>query len=160
MNNANKKSFRSVYSEPMSQGTRCRQLAQYVIFDSPLNMLCDSPTNYLKEEECTKFIADIPTVWDETKVLEGKVGEYIAMARQKDGVWYIGAMTNWDEREMTLDLSFLESGNYQVEIFKDGVNADRVGKDYKRQVMKLPANKKVDIHMAKGGGVAIKIKKL
>ena len=114
----------------------------------------------MKEEECTKFIADIPTVWDETKVLEGKVGEYIAMARQKDGVWYIGAMTNWDEREMTLDLSFLESGNYQVEIFKDGVNADRVGKDYKRQVMKLPANKKVDIHMAKGGGVAIKIKKL
>lgn len=83
MNNANKENFKSVYSEPMSQGTRCRQLAEYIIFDSPLNMLCDAPTNYLKEEECTKFITSIPTVWDETLSLNGKVSEYLAMARKK-----------------------------------------------------------------------------
>lgn len=160
MNNANKQNFRPVYSEPMSQGTRCRQLAQYVIFYSPLNMLCDSPTNYLKEEECTKFIADVPTVWDETKVLAGKVGEYIAIARRKDDIWYIGAMTNWDEREMVLDLSFLGTGNFRAEIFSDGKNSDRVGKDYKRQFVYITKNKQLNIRMFKGGGVAIRIERI
>lgn len=157
MNNVNKENFKPIYSEPMSQGTRCRQLAQYVIFDSPLNMLCDAPTNYMKEEECTKFIAAIPTVWDETEVLNGKVGEYLAMARQKDGVWYIGALTNWDARDMELDLSFLGKDVYQAELFEDGINADRVGKDYKRKIISLPANKKMKIHMAPGGGAIMKV---
>lgn len=159
MNNANKQNFKAVYSEPMSQGTRCRQLAEYVIFDSPLNMLCDAPTNYLKEKECTKFIASIPTVWDESKALCGKVGEYLVMARQKDGVWYIGALTNWDARDIELDLSFLGDGMYQAEIFEDGVNADRIGKDYKRKVVTLTADKKFNIRMASGGGFIMKIKK-
>ncbi len=157
MNNANKKNFKAVYSEPMSQGTRCRQLAEYIIFDSPLNMLCDAPTNYLKEEECTKFIADIPTVWDETKALCGKVGEYLAMARQKENIWYVGALTNWDARDMELDLSFLGEGEYKAEIFEDGINADRVGKDYKHKVIRIPANKKLNIHMAPGGGFIMRI---
>ncbi len=157
MNNANKENFQAIYSEPMSQGTRCRQLAEYVIFDSPLNMLCDAPSNYLKEPQCTQFIANIPTVWEETKVLHGKVGEYIAMARQKDNVWYVGALTNWDARDMELDLSFLGEGEYQAEIFEDGINADRVGKDYKHKTIRLSANKKVKIHMAPGGGFAMKI---
>ena len=144
----------------MSQGTRCRQLAQYVIFYSPLNMLCDSPTNYLQEEDCTKFIADVPTGWDETKVLAGKVGEYIAIARRKDDIWYIGAMTNWDEREMVLDLSFLGTGNFRAEIFSDGKNSDRVGKDYKRQFVYITKNKQLNIRMFKGGGVAIRIERI
>ena len=159
MNNANKENFKSVYSEPMSQGTRCRQLAEYVIFDSPLNMLCDAPTNYLKEEQCTKFIAAIPTVWDETKALCGKVGEHLAMARQKDNVWYVGALTNWDARSMELDLSFLGDGEYQAEIFEDGINADRVGKDYNYKVMSVSASKKLKIQMASGGGFAMRIRR-
>lgn len=160
MNNANRENFRSVYTEPMSQGTRCRQLAEYIIFDSPLNMLCDAPTNYMKEEECTHFIASIPTVWDETIALEGKIGEYIAMARQKDGVWYVGAMTNWNARDIELNLSFLESDEWQAEIFEDGINADKVGKDYRKRVICIPADKKLKLHMAPGGGVAIKITSL
>ena len=159
MHNANKKNFKSVYSEPMSQGTRCRQLAEYVIFDSPLNMLCDAPTNYLREEKCTEFIASIPTVWDETRALCGKVGEYLAMARQKDNVWYVGALTNWVARDMELDLSFLGTGVYQAEIFEDGINADRVGKDYKHKVIQIPADRKLKIHMVSGGGFIMKILK-
>lgn len=159
MNNANKENFKSVYSEPMSQGTRCRQLAEYIIFDSPLNMLCDAPTNYLKEEECTRFITSIPTVWDETLPLNGKVSEYLAMARKKDNVWYIGALTNWEARDMELDLSFLGEGEYQAEIFEDGINADRVGKDYKRSIKQVYANRKLKIHMASGGGFVMKIQK-
>lgn len=157
MNNANKENFKAVYSEPMSQGTRCRQLAQYIIFDSPLNMLCDAPTNYLKEEECTKFIAAIPTVWEETKALCGEVGKYLAMARQKNDVWYVGALTNWDSRDMELDLSFLGEGEYKAEIFEDGINADRVGKDYKRKVIPVPANRRLKIHMVSGGGHVMRI---
>jgi alpha-glucosidase len=157
MNNANKENFKAVYSEPMSQGTRCRQLAQYIIFDSPLNMLCDAPTNYLKEEECTKFIAAIPTVWEETKALCGEVGKYLAMARQKNDVWYVGALTNWDSRDMELDLSFLGEGEYKAEIFEDGINADRVGKDYKRRVIPVPADRRLKIHMASGGGYVMRI---
>ena len=157
MNNANKENFKAVYSEPMSQGTRCRQLAQYIIFDSPLNMLCDAPTNYLKEEECTKFIAAIPTVWEETKALCGEVGKYLAMARQKGDVWYVGALTNWDARDMEMDLSFLGEGEYQAEIFEDGINADRVGRDYKHNIIRIPKNKKFNIHMVSGGGFIMKI---
>lgn len=157
MNNANKENFKAVYSEPMSQGTRCRQLAQYIIFDSPLNMLCDAPTNYLKEEECTKFIAAIPTVWEETKALCGEVGKYLAMARQKNDIWYVGALTNWDSRDMELDLSFLGEGEYKAEIFEDGINADRVGKDYKRKVIPVPVDRRLKIHMASGGGYVMRI---
>ena len=122
-------------------------------------MLCDAPTNYLKEEECTKFITSIPTVWDETLSLNGKVSEYLAMARKKDNVWYVGALTNWEARDMELDLSFLGEGEYQAEIFEDGINADRVGKDYKRKLIYLPADKKLRIHMASGGGFIMKVQK-
>ena len=106
MNNVIMKNFHAVYTEPMSQGTRCRQLALYTIFDSPINMLCDAPTNYLKEEECTKFIAAIPTVWNQTLPISGKVGEHIVMAREKDGIWYVGGLTDWKERDVEVDLSF------------------------------------------------------
>ncbi len=157
MNNANKGNFKSIYTEPMSQGTRCRQLAEYVIFESPLNMLCDSPTNYLKEEECASFIASIPTVWDETVTLNGKVGEYLAMARKKNQTWYVGALTDWNKREMELDLSFLDKGEYNVELFEDGLNADKVGKDYKRSVSRISSDKKLKINLAPGGGFIMKI---
>ena len=159
MNNVIMKNFHAVYTEPMSPGTRCRQLALYTIFDSPINMLCDAPTNYLKEEECTKFIAAIPTVWNQTLPISGKVGEHIVMAREKDGIWYVGGLTDWKERDVEVDLSFLGDGEFNAEIFRDGINADRVGKDYKREVIRVSANKKLKLHMAPGGGFVIRITK-
>ena len=159
MRNAVKSNYRPVYTEAMSQGTRCRQLAQYVVFESPLNMLCDSPSNYRREPECTEFIAGIPTVWDSTVVLDGKIGEYIAIARQSGGDWYVGGMTNWDAREMELDLSFLGVGSYVAEIYQDGVNAHRAARDYKIKRLHLtPTGRRLRIEMAPGGGFAIKIK--
>jgi len=159
MKNATKENYRPVYSEPMSQGTRCRQLSQYVIFESPLNMLCDSPSNYMKEQECTEFIATVPTTWDETIALDGKVAEYISIARRKGDVWYVGAMTNWDAREQILDLSFLGEGSFSAEVYKDGINAHRAAHDYKKEMINIPANKKLNISMSSGGGFVMKITK-
>ena len=159
MRNAIRQNYRPVYSEPMSQGTRCRQLATYVIFESPLNMLCDNPTNYMREKECTEFIAAIPTVWEETQVLDAKVSEYIAMARKHGDNWYVGALTNWEPRELELDLSFLGDGDYKLELFKDGINADRAASDYKKEIIPVPADRKLKIKMAPGGGYAAKIYK-
>ena len=157
MRNASKGNYRPVNSEAMSQGTRCRQLAEYVVFESPLNMLCDSPSNYMEEKECLEFIAEIPTVWDETKGLCGEVGKYIAMARRNGSDWYVGAMTDWSDRGLTLDLSFLPEGNYSVVLYRDGVNADRVACDYRKETINLPADRQLKIKMAPGGGFAAKI---
>ena len=154
MNNANQYNFKAVYTEPMSQGTRCRQLAEYVIFESPFNMLCDSPSNYLKEDECAQFIARVPTTWDETVVLDGKVGEYLVIARKKDFHWYIGAITNWEERDLELDLTPLNSGAKSGHIFRDGPNANRAAKDYVSETIQVWGNK-VKVHLAKGGGVVM-----
>ena len=159
MRNATRGNYHPVYNEPMSQGTRCRQLSQYVVFDSPLNMLCDSPSNYMREQECLKFIAEIPTVWDETKGLCGEVGKYIAMARRSGDVWYVGGMTDWSERTLTLDLNFLPEGEYVMEMYVDGANAHRIARDYKKTLADVPADGKVAVHMAPGGGFALKIYK-
>lgn len=157
MRNATKENYRSIYKEPMSQGTRCRQLAEYVIFESPLNMLCDSPSNYMKEPQCTRFIAEIPTVWDNTIAINGEIARYITIARQKDNIWYIGSMTNWDTRAFEIDISFIGAGNFKAEIFRDGINADRVASDYKKEIIDIPANRKIKINMAPGGGYVAKI---
>ncbi|MBO7615929.1 MAG: glycoside hydrolase family 97 protein [Bacteroidales bacterium] len=155
MKNANKNNFAAIYTEPMSQGTRCRQLAEYVIFESPFNMLCDSPSNYMKEEECTQFIANVPTTWDETVVLDGKVGEYLVIARRKDFHWYVGAITNWEERDLYLDLSVLPNfGAKSGHIFRDGPNANRVAKDYVSEQAQVWGNT-VKVHLAKGGGAVM-----
>ncbi|WP_373056516.1 glycoside hydrolase family 97 protein [Zunongwangia sp. H14] len=157
MKNANKANFRAVNSAPMSQGTRAHQLALYVLYEAPFNMLADNPTNYMKEPESTAFIADVPTVFDATIALDGKVGEFAAIARRKGDTWYVGAITNWNPRDITLDFSFLPKGNYEAVIFKDGVNASREGKDYKREVKPISENNQMEIHLAPGGGWAAKI---
>jgi alpha-glucosidase len=157
MRNATKGNYRSVYNETMSQGTRCRQLAEYVIFESPLNMLCDSPSNYMSEQECTEFIAAVPTVWDNTVSLSGEIGKYVSIARKKGADWYVGAMTNWDARRMELDLSFLGEGNFKGEVFKDGINARRAARDYRKETIDIPADRKLPIYMAPGGGYVIRI---
>lgn len=159
MRNSTKKTFRPINNEPMSQGTRCHQLAEYVVFDSPLNMLCDSPTNYEKEQECTDFISAIPTVWDNTISLNGEIGKYITMARQKNDSWYLGALTNWEPRELKINLSFLGEGNWKAEVFKDGINANNIASDYQKEIIDIPADKNLTVSMAPGGGCAMKIYK-
>jgi alpha-glucosidase len=160
MTNASQADFKARNHAPMSKGTRCNQIAQYVVFEVAIQMLSDSPTVYMREQECTDFITSIPTIFDETVPLDGKVGEYVVVARQKDGVWYVGAMTNWTPRDLTLDFSFLESGQYQAVVFKDGVNADREGTDYKKEILPLTAGQKLPIHLANGGGWAARIEKI
>jgi len=126
-----------------------------VIFESPFNMLCDNPSNYLNEDECTQFIATVPTTWDETVVLDGKVGEYVVVARRKGYHWYIGAITNWEERDLKIDLSVLPKfGAKSGKIFYDGPNANRVARDYVEGTIQVMGNK-VKFHLAKGGGAVM-----
>ena len=159
MRNAIQKNYHPVNSEAMSQGTRCHQLAEYVVFDSPLNMLCDSPSNYMAEPECTKYIADCPTVWDESVAVNGVLGRFITLARRSGDVWYVGSLNDWKARDLTLDLGFLGDGDWTMEIFRDGINADRAARDYKRELVSVPADRKVKIHMAPGGGWTARITK-
>ncbi len=160
MHNATRSNFRALNSEPMSQGTRCHQLAEYIIFESPLNMLCDAPTNYEKEPVYTQFLANIPTTWDETCTLMGEVSKYIVTARRKGNDWYIGGLNNWDSRTTTVDLSFLGNpADYTFEAFIDGANADRRGTDYKH-ITAYPVNgKNTSVFMHPGGGFLIKATK-
>lgn len=158
MRNASKGNYYPCNSEPMSQGTRCRQLALYVVLESPFNMLCDSPGNYMRESESTEFIAEIPTVWDESIVLDGKMGEYIVTARRKGDVWYVGGITDWTARDIEVDCSFLGDKAYDATLLKDGVNAHRIGRDYKRETFPVKNSSKLKIHLAPGGGFALKIK--
>ena len=158
MRNATKENYRACNSEPMSQGTRCHQLALYMVSDSPFNMLCDTPSNYEREQECTDFISAIPTVWDETIVLDGKMGEYIITARRQGDTWYIGGITNWDARDLEIDLSFLGDKAYSGKLFKDGVNAHRIARDYKSEAIQAKKGDKMKIHLAPGGGFAFVLK--
>ncbi|MFW6139966.1 MAG: glycoside hydrolase family 97 protein [Acidobacteriota bacterium] len=154
MNNAQKSNYAVRHTRPMSQGTRCHQTALYIIYESPLQMLCDSPSNYYKEKECTEFISKIPVVWDETIVLKAEVSEYILIARRKGKNWYIGALTNWTPREFKLNLTFLDKGTYTAEIMMDGVNAHRHAEDYKKTEEEVTATSFLNIRMAPGGGWA------
>ena len=160
MRNAIKENYHPLNAAPMSQGTRCHQLAMYIVYESPLQILADNPTIYMKEQESTDFITKVPFTFDETVALDGKVGEYAAIARKKGETWFVGAMSNWTPRELTLDFSFLGAGFYQAEVFKDGVNADREGTDYKKEVIKISKGDKVKIQLAPGGGWAARIEKL
>ena len=143
----------------MSQGTRCRQLAEYVVFESPLNMLCDSPSNYMAEPLCTKYIADCPVVWDESIAVNGEISKYITLARRSGDVWYVGSMTDWNARDLDIDLGFLGEGHWTMEIFCDGINADRAARDFRHEIQTVPENRQVKIHMAPGGGWAARITK-
>lgn len=160
MINKNARDYAISFSNPMSQGTRCHQIAMYVCYDAPVQMLSDSPSNYYKEPESTSFISKMPTVWDETKVLDAKVGDYILMARHKDNNWYLGAMTDWTARSLDLDFSFLGDGTYEIEIMQDGINAEKSCNDYKRIVKQVTKADKIKIDLAKGGGWAAICKKI
>jgi alpha-glucosidase len=159
MRNTNRANYRPVNSNPMAMGTRVNQMAQFIVFEVPIQMLSDNPTIYLKEHECTEFITKVPTTFDETVPLDGKVAEYVAIARRKGETWFVGAMTNWSPRELTIDLSFLSAGEYTAEIFKDGINADRDATDYKKEVITVKSGDKLKVKLMNGGGWVARIEK-
>ena len=156
MRNATKDGYRPINSMPMSQGTRCHQLAMYIMFEAPFEMLSDNPTAYMKEQESTDFISAVPTTFDEAIALDGKVSEYCIMARRKGNTWFVSAMNNWNARDITIDLSFLK-GNYNATIFSDGINADRDATDYKKEVRNFSSSDKLTVHLAPGGGWAARL---
>ena len=157
MLNATKAGFAQVFDRPMAMGTRCHQLAMYVVFESPLQMLADSPSNYLREPEAMEFLSAVPSVWDETRVLDAKIAEYLVVARRKGRDWYIGAMTNWTPRDLEIDLAFLGKGSLRMETYQDGVNANRMASDYKLVKSAVKADARMKIHLAEGGGWAARI---
>ena len=159
MRNANKSDFRPIHSMPMSLGTRCHQLAMYTVYEAPLRMLSDNPTAYRQDSICTRFIAAFPTVFDETVAIDGKLGEFAAIARRKGTDWYIGALNNWTARDLDILLSFLGEGKYDAEIFRDGVNAERDGTDYQREIISVQQGSSLHLHLAAGGGWAAIIRK-
>jgi len=158
MVNMQKRDFSPVFYRPASQGTRVHQMAMYVVYESPLQMLADSPSNYRRNAECTSFIAGVPVTWDQTEVVDARVADYIAVARRKGDTWYLGAMTDWDARTLEVDLPFLTPGEYIVEIFSDGINADRHGEDYIHETVKKHLPGSVTLKMAPGGGWVARIK--
>ena len=158
MRNATKADWRAMYYTPASMGTRCHQLAAYIVHDSPFTMLCDAPTNYLNEQECVDFIASLPVEVDSTFIASGELGKYIVTVRKKDVNWYIGGMTNWDERDVQLDFSFLPEGmSYTAVLFKDGVNANKQAEDYRKETIRIDKDSRLTLHLASGGGFAMKL---
>lgn len=159
-NAALKRNFKAIYSHPMSQGTRSHQVATYIVFDSPLVMLADSPTAYMKEQETTDFIKDIPTVWDETRIIDGRIGKYIVTARRSGSHWYIGCLNGLEERDITIDLSQFPgiTPETSLEIFRDGANSHRLGTDYRLETLPTPQAGHITLHLAPGGGFAVKIR--
>lgn len=155
MVNMTQKNWRMIDEQPMSQGTRCHQLAMYVVYYSPLQMLADLPTSYQDDEECTHFLSKVPTVWTETVPLPSKIGDYITIARKNGENWWLGSMTDWTPTEFDITLDFLDANkDYEIELFKDGINAERDGRDYTREVKKVKRGDSIHIESAAGGGFA------
>ena len=159
MTNAMKDCFFGNNDHPMSQGTRVHQMAMYTTFEAPLQMLADSPTQYIRNQECTDFIAQVPTTFDETIALDGKLGEYTVIARRKGTTWYLAALTDWTPRDLTLNLSFLPAGQYHADIFADGVNALKDATDYQHRLQTVTATDHLNIHLSSGGGWTAILKK-
>ncbi len=157
MRNATRATFAPIFGQPMALGTRCHQLAMYVVFESPLQMLSDSPSNYMREPEIMEFLAPVPTEWDETKVLDARIADYVVVARRNGRDWYVGAMTDWTPRTLDIDFSFLPDGNFTMEAYQDGVNADRYATDYKKVTTQVTKTTKLKIELAPGGGWAARI---
>ena len=152
MMNAMKDSFFGNNDHPMSQGTRVHQMAMYTTFEAPLQMMADSPTKYMQNQECTDFIAQIPTTFDETVALDGQLGEYTVIARRKGSVWYVAAMTDWTARDLTISLDFIGEGQHTADIFADGVNAHKEATDYKHTKQTVTSKDRLAVHLSSGGG--------
>jgi alpha-glucosidase len=159
LNNANKKSFRMIEGIVYSQGTRAHQAAMPIIYDSPIQFFAGNPSQGFLEPDYMELIGHLPTTWDETIILDAKVGEYIVTARKLGDTWYIGGMTGWAERDISLKLEFLSLGEYAATICKDGVNADHYAADYFLDHFKLTKQTELPVHLAPGGGFLLKLER-
>jgi len=160
MGNVIESEYHPSRSHPVSLGTRCHQLAEYVVFLSPLGVMCDSPSNYYAEQECARLIASISTVWDETVPLSGKIGESVAVARRSGNSWYIGVLSGWSGAEMLLNLGFLNDGTWTATIFKDGPNADKTAMDYVVETTMLSSSDDIKVTLLPGGGWFARLERL
>jgi alpha-glucosidase len=160
MENVVEGDFLTSFENPMSYGTRCQQLAMVVMYFSPLQMLCDAPTQYEKYPDILGFLSEVPTTWDETVALDGKLGEYGIIARRKGDDWYIGGMTDWNERIFRIDLASFAEGRYRAEIFRDGINAHRQAEDYIHETREVSGSETLEINMKPGGGFVVVLKKI
>ena len=159
MINAQPRNFRAIFDRPMSIGTRVHQLAMYVVFESPLQMLADSPSEYEREAEAMEWLRAVPVVWDETRALDAAVGSHVLIARRRGSEWYVGAMTNDSARSLTLDLSFLGDGRWTMDAWSDGINADRNAVDFRKESRVVSASDKLTLQLAPGGGFAARLRR-
>lgn len=159
LNNATQKGFRTIEGMVMSQGTRCHQLSMFVVYDDPMQLFSGNPSQAWLEPKFMELLGSVPTTWDETIILDGKVGEYIVTARKKAEKWFIGGMTDWTARDINIKFDFLDQGSYKTTICKDGVNADRYAADYIVTDTTVKKNDAVNVHLAPGGGFLIRLEK-
>jgi alpha-glucosidase len=152
MRNSTKDNFRPIGDYPMGQGTRAHAMALFVILNSPITMLPDSPSDYYREKECTDFLTKIPVEWDDTRLLQGKIAKYTVLARRSGNEWFIGAITDWSELTIDLETGFLEPGKYKLEAIEDGINANKRAEDYKKTEMNFQAGDILKLRLASGGG--------
>jgi alpha-glucosidase len=157
MRNATKDNFRPIGDYPMGQGTRAHAMALFVVLNSPMTMLPDSPSDYYRQKECTEFLAKIPVEWDETRLLKGKISKYTIIARRSGGDWYVGAITNQEERTFDLPTDFLKQGKYHIEIIEDGINANTRAEDYKKVERDFSSGEVLKLKLASGGGWVARI---
>ena len=160
LNNATKAGFRAIEGMPMSFGTRCHQLAMFVVYDSPIQVFSGNPSQGSNEPDFMNLLGSIPTGWDETIIPEAKVGEYIVTARKKDKDWFLAGLTDWTMRDFNLKLDFLEEGTYSATLCKDGINADKYAADYNISDFNVTKQTVLPVHLAQGGGFMLKLKKI
>jgi len=159
LNNATKSGFRNIEGMPMSFGTRCHQLAMFVVYDNPIQIFSGNPSQGYQEPEFMELLGSIPAGWDETLVPEAKVGEYIITARKKNNDWYMGGLTDWTSRDFSLSLDFIGEGKFTATFCKDGINADKFAADYEITSFEADKQTVLPIHMAPGGGFMLKLRK-
>ena len=160
MQNGTQKTFRVVFEQPMNQGTRTQQLAQYVVYESPLQYLAGTPSDYRAAPDFTRELAAVPTTWDETRAIDGAVGDYLVVARRSGDEWYLAAMTDWTARTFEVPLAFLGAGTYEATIVSDGMNADRYAADYRIDRRQVGPEATLTLRLAPGGGYVARLRKV
>jgi len=159
LDNATKAQFRPIWGKVMSQGTRCHQLAMFVVYDNPLQIFSGNPSQGYIESKFMELLGSIPTTWDTTMILDAKVSDYIITARRKGEEWFIGGMTDWSSRNFTIPLDFLSEGNYEATVCDDGINSDRYPSDYSIKIFEATNKDSIQIQMASGGGYLLRLRK-
>lgn len=159
LDNATQQQFHAIWGKVMSQGTRCSQLAMFIIYNDPLPIFSGNPSQGYMEPQFMQLLGSLPTTWDTTMIIDGKIGQYIITARKHNNDWYIAALNDWNAKDITVPLNFLDDANYNATVCKDGINADRYASDYTITQQPVHKNDSLTIHLAPGGGFLVKVKR-